>query len=83
MNSYRKANKRLRKMGRQELDDVTSQRLKMRPDIEKEIDSIVIGCGFRRVSFTSADVDNGSREHKNDDAITTWNRHMHLYERIG
>jgi len=84
-------------MGRRELDDVTSQCLKMRPDIEKEIDSIVIGCGFRRVSLdeticangnkcnttSSVDVDDGSREvDKKDEVTTSWNREMHLYERL-
>ena len=75
-------------MGRQELDDVTSQRLKMRPDIEKEIESVVHRCGFRRVSLDEMcanekkKCNTASADVGRDDATTTWNRHMHLYERI-
>ena len=88
--SYRKANTRLRKMGRQELDDVTPTRLKMRLDIEKAIEQVVIGCGFRRVSL---DEISGTKTSTNDDdktidddktkkdATTAWNRSLQLYER--
>jgi len=89
--SYRKANTRLRKMGRQELDDVTPTRLKMRLDIESAIEQVVIGCGFRRVSL---DEISGTKTSTNDDdktidddktkkgaATTAWNRSLQLYER--
>ena len=36
-------------MGRPELEDVTSTRLTLRAEIEKEIESIIIQCGFRRI----------------------------------
>ena len=84
-NSYRKANTRLRKMGRQELDDVTPTRLKMRLDIESAIEKVVIGCGFRRVSL---DEINCTKTSTNDDdmtkknaATTAWNRSLQLYVR--
>lgn len=71
--SYRKANARLRKMGRPELD-VTHSRLSMRPEIEREIDAVVRRCGFRRVVL---DGDGGA------EALTAWNRSLRLYEKIG
>ncbi|KAL7540510.1 hypothetical protein ACHAWF_006696 [Thalassiosira exigua] len=77
---YRKANIRLRKMGRPELDDVTSTRLKMRSDIEMEVEKVVIGCGFRRVAL-----DELVRENTGDVTtpdVTSWNRTVCLYERI-
>lgn len=64
---YRKAMTRLRKMGRPALH-VSSDRLKLRPNIEKEIDAILQLAGFNRVSFSS--------EQK-----TEWNRTLELYER--
>lgn len=91
--SYRKANTRLRKMGRPELDDVTASRLTMRPDIEKEIESVISKCGFRRVTLEEVnknEVDKGEGDSnttngsgkKQEDAITSWNRSIHLYERV-
>lgn len=64
---YRKAMIRLRKMGRPEFN-VSSDRLKLRRNIEKEIDAILQSAGFNRVSFSS--------EQK-----TEWNRSLELYER--
>jgi hypothetical protein len=77
--SYRKANTRLRKMGRPELEDVTSTRLTLRPEIEKEIECIITRCGFRRV-LTKSTMD--EKVAKDDDAITSWNRSLRLYERF-
>lgn len=74
MHSYRKANIRLRKMKRPELD-VSSERLKMRSDIENEIDKVVTGCGFRRVKLDDEGGEQG------DDLRTAWNRTLQLYER--
>ncbi|KAL9183389.1 hypothetical protein ACHAXT_005176 [Thalassiosira profunda] len=83
LQSYRKANVRLRKMGRPELDDVSSSRLKMRPDIEKEIENIVLGCGFRRVALDELEGErNESVEGETQRDVTKWNRTVHLYERI-
>lgn len=62
-------------MGRQELEDVTSARLKIRQDIEKAVETIIFGCGFFRV-----DTDyNESKEV----VTTSWNRSLLLYERVG
>lgn len=73
-------------MGRPELDDITSNRLKMRRDIEAEIEKVIIRCGFRKVSKDDvascmSSTRNGSVEEK-EAAITAWNRSLHLYERI-
>lgn len=72
--NYRKVNVRLRKMKRPEID-VTIERLKMRADIENEIERVVTGCGFRRVKL---DLDAGEQ---GDDLRTSWNRTLQLYER--
>lgn len=79
---YRKANKRLRKMGRPEIEDVTSSRLKMRLDIEKGIDDTVIRCGFRRISLSEMVDDQRADSKAKKDAITSWNRSLYLYERV-
>ncbi len=81
--SYRKANTRLRKMGRPELRDVSSGRLKMRDAIEVEIGNVILGCGFRRVVPSSNDTGRAIDDDAEvQDAITSWNRSLHLYERI-
>ncbi len=55
--------------------DVSSERLKMRNDIENEIDKVVTGCGFRRVKL------DGQAGEQGDDLRTAWNRTLQLYER--
>ena len=72
--SYRKANVRLRKMGRPEID-VSSSTLKMRNDIENEVEKVVTRCGFRRVKL---ELEDGG---ENSDR-TAWNRTLQLYRRI-
>lgn len=86
-------------MGRPELDDVTSSRLAMRPDIDEEIGSVIANCGFRRVTLEEMNEaeasdkgeggdsntrnDSGDKgRKKQDDAVTSWNRSLHLYERV-
>jgi SAM-dependent methyltransferase len=64
---YRKAATRLRKMGRPELN-VSSDRLKLRPNIEEEMDAILQSAGFDRVAFSTQEK-------------TEWNRTLELYER--
>lgn len=76
--SYRKANIRLRKMGLNELD-VTSSRLKLRPEIEEEIDKIIVAAGFRRVNLQSEKAGLDTSDER--DATTSWKRTLHLYER--
>ena len=75
LHSYRKANARLRKLKRPEID-VSSERLKMRAGIEIEIDKVVTGCGFRRVKLNDEGGEQG------DDLRTAWNRTLKLYERV-
>ena len=70
-------------MGRPELDDVTSLRLKMRENIENEIESVVLRCGFRRVVPSLGT--NGMKRANDSEAhvaVTSWNRSLHLYERL-
>ena len=72
-------------MGRPELDDVTSSRLKMRPDIEEEIDKVIIRCGFRHVTLDELLNDEkcpGDIDKKRNAHTTSWNRTLHLYERV-
>ena len=54
-------------MGRPEID-VSSDRLKLRPNIEKEIDVILSSAGFQKVSLVSNE-------------RTKWKRTLELYER--
>ena len=69
-------------MGRPELDDVTSSRLKLRPDIDKEIEAIISGCGFQRLQLGPTSEEKGlDTKHPSVDAVTSWNRSLHLYER--
>lgn len=61
-------------MGRPEID-VSSTRLKMRNDIENEIEKVVLGCGFCRVTLNMED------EEQQQGDKTAWNRTLQLYER--
>jgi SAM-dependent methyltransferase len=64
---YRNATMRLRKLGQPDVD-VSSDRLKLRPKIEEEIDKILEEQSFKRV--------------QTDTDKTKWNRSLRLYERI-
>jgi hypothetical protein len=76
-------------MGRPELNDVTSARLKLRPAIEQEIEKIIINAGFQRVHLDEKSsnelISQTIDSHRNDvvEAVTSWNRTLHLYERKG
>lgn len=70
---------------------MTSTRLTLRAEIEKEIESIIIQCGFRRVVTKSTmdkkEVIDGGGDGDGEgvavsDAITSWNRSLRLYERV-
>jgi SAM-dependent methyltransferase len=67
---YRNATMRLRKLGQPDFD-VSSDRLKLRSNIEEEIDKILKEQSFRRVQLEETDPDK-----------TKWNRSLRLYERI-
>jgi SAM-dependent methyltransferase len=67
---YRNATMRLRKLGQPDVD-VSSDRLKLRPKIEEEIDKILEEQSFKRVQPEETDTDK-----------TKWNRSLRLYERI-
>jgi SAM-dependent methyltransferase len=67
---YRNATTRLRKLGQPDFD-VSSDRLKLRPKIEEEIDKILEEQSFKRVQPQETDTDK-----------TKWNRSLRLYERI-
>lgn len=67
---YRNATMRLRKLGQPDVD-VSSDRLKLRPNIEEEIDKILNEQSFKRVQPEESDTDK-----------TKWNRSLRLYERI-
>lgn len=75
-------------MNRPELDDVTSTRLTLRQEVEKEIECIIIRCGFRRIlpkcTTDKKEVkdDGESDKFRVHDAITLWNRSLRLYERV-
>jgi hypothetical protein len=56
--------------------DVSSTRLKMRNDIENEIEKVVLGCGFQRVTLNNVE-DEGQQQGDK----TVWNRTLQLYER--
>jgi len=66
---YRRAQTRLRKMGRPEID-ASVERLKLRSNVEAEIESIFEAQGFRRVHPKEAGTN-----------TTKWNRNIHLYEK--
>lgn len=85
---YRNVNTRLRRMNLDEID-VSVDRLKMRCDIENEIEMVITKCGFERVTFdTSIDVgvdddddDEAEKEVVNNNDRTKWNRTLRLYKR--
>jgi SAM-dependent methyltransferase len=69
---YRSATMRLRKLGQPEVD-VSTERLKLRSNIEEHIDTIVREHSFRRVEF---------QNEKDQEDKTQWNRSLRLYERV-
>jgi hypothetical protein len=67
---------RLRKMGLPEFD-ISSERLKLRPRIEEEIDTILKDHNFARVA------DYGSRSSQEaGSSKTKWKRSIKLYHRV-
>jgi SAM-dependent methyltransferase len=67
---YRNATMRLRKLGQPDFD-VSSDRLKLRSNIEEEIDKILVEQSFQHVQPEETDTDK-----------TKWNRSLRLYERV-
>lgn len=83
---YRSVNVRLRKMNRPEID-TSSERLKMRIDIESEIDRVLNGCKFERVNVNAIRCrKRGSKdkitEQDAESTRTKWNRNLQLYKRV-
>mmetsp|Transcript_16168 Transcript_16168/g.46435 ORF Transcript_16168/g.46435 Transcript_16168/m.46435 type:complete len:326 (-) Transcript_16168:1219-2196(-) len=82
---YGKANTRLRKMNRPELDLVTSQSLSMRGNIEEEVEKIILACGFRRLTSEEKEgsdkVNSGSDHAKQAAKRTAWKRLIQVYVR--
>ncbi len=81
---YRSVNIRLRKMNVEEID-VSFERLKMRKDIENEIDKVIVNCGFERIHDCGGGDHSLTDHSKNNDQTkdrTSWNRTLRLYRRI-
>jgi hypothetical protein len=75
--SYRSAMNRLRKMGLPEFD-VSSERLKLRPRIEEEIDAIL-----KEHCFAPVVHHHGSKSSQEaGSSKTKWKRSIKLYQRI-
>jgi Bicoid-interacting protein 3 (Bin3). len=69
---YGRVNVRLRKMNRPE-EDISTTRLKIRSNIEAEIDRILCECNFTRV-----DVNQG----RSSEIVSKWKRNLQLYRRM-
>lgn len=83
---YRSVNVRLRKMNRPEID-TSSERLKMRTDIENEIDRVLTGFNFERVNVDTELVKTQARENdldigSSESTRTKWKRNLQLYKRM-
>ena len=76
---YRNVNSRLRKMNLQEID-VSVERLKMRCDIENEIEKVIINCGFERVDCLRGTHECDCIDKDSSDDRTKWNRTLRLYK---
>lgn len=80
---YGRANTRLRKMNRPELDSVMAQSLRMRGNIEEEVEKIILECGFRRLTSEekgeSDEVSSGGDKERAK--RTAWKRLIQLYVR--
>ena len=80
---YGRANTRLRKMNRPELDSINSQSLSMRGNIEEEVEKIILECGFRRLTSEEKggrdEVNNGGDKERAK--RTAWKRLIQLYVR--
>lgn len=72
---YGKVNVRLRKMNRPE-ENISMERLKMRNNIEGEIDTVLEEFGFERVAIDEKATKEGS-EHSR----TKWKRNLQMYKR--
>ena len=72
---YGKVNVRLRKMNRPE-EDISLERLKMRSNIEGEIDTVLEEFGFERVA-----IDDNATKEGSEDSRTKWKRNLQMYKR--
>ncbi len=64
-------------MNRPELD-VSTERLKMRSNIETEVTQILKKCGFERVFLSPTGT---MSEDPNEEQRTKWDRNLQLYKR--
>ena len=74
---YGKVNVRLRKMNRPE-EDISLERLKMRNNIELEIDKLLEAFEFERVII---DDENASTDEGHENSRTKWKRNLQMYKR--
>lgn len=77
---YRNVNTRLRKLNLEEID-VSLDRLKMRCDIEKGIEDVILTCGFERVDLLE-NLDSSTKSNNGPSDRTKWNRTLRLYKWI-
>jgi hypothetical protein len=77
---YRSVNIRLRRMNRPE-EDISVERLKMRSDMEGEIDRVVKSFGFERVVLPT-ESSSTSGESDREISRTKWKRNLQIYRRI-
>lgn len=70
--SYRSINKRLRKMNQPEIKYISD--LKLRANIESEIQKIILRCGFEKIDLISVPPDGETRK-------KGWDRKLQLYRR--
>ena len=79
--SYRSVNVRLRKMNRPE-EDISAERLKMRTNIESEIDRVLVTFGFERVLVVTKEAAGDSiKDDSSQVTRTRWNRNLQIYRR--
>jgi len=75
---YRTVNERLRKRNRPEVD---LSSLFMRPNIEQEIDKVIMNCDFRRVEIKISSKYDSKQNSGQGARSTSWQRSLRLYER--
>ena len=75
---YRSVNVRLRKMNRPE-EDISIERLRMRKNIEQDVDRVVCSFGFERVVVPQGSSPGGGGSENM--SRTLWKRNLQMYRR--